>query len=354
MTADEKYMLRCLELAASGLGMVQPNPMVGCVIVHNGRIIGEGWHRQFGGPHAEVNAVQSVADKSLLCESTLYVNLEPCAHQGKTPPCADMIASLKIPKLVAGTRDPHEKVAGKGFGLLRKAGVNIVEGVMEGSCRWLNRRFFSFHEKKRPFVILKWAQAKDGFVDIIRDENHPVRPTWITDHSARMLVHKWRSEEQAILVGTKTAQHDNPSLNVRDWKGKNPLRMVIDRRLVLSQDLSLFDGTVPTVVFTEIPAKNKENIKYVVVDFSQLNEEIISFLYDQNIQSVIIEGGPVLQQSFINAGLWDEARVFTGRMLFEHGIPAPAINGKLYSEEMLPGGRLQIFTRESSVFFENP
>src|SRR5690554_5115458 len=249
MDLSEKYMMRCIELARLGMGHVSPNPLVGCVIVHRNKIIGEGYHRQYGGPHAEVNAINEVTDHQLLKESTLYVSLEPCAHYGLTPPCSDLIIEKMIPKVVIGTTDPFAAVAGRGITKLQKAGVEVVTGVLEDSCRELNKRFFTYHQKQRPYVILKWAQTADGFIDMERNPADIGTPTWITGPLALTLVHKLRSEEDAILVGTNTALADNPSLTVRHWSGRNPIRAVVDLNRRLPQSLNIFNGKAQTLIF---------------------------------------------------------------------------------------------------------
>jgi len=250
MSTSQLFMQRCLDLALLGIGDVAPNPMVGCVIVHEGIVIGEGYHEKYGGPHAEVNAILSVKNPELLAHSTLYVSLEPCAHFGKTPPCSDLIIKNQIPKVVIGTVDPFAEVSGKGIERMRKSGIEVEVGVLEKKCRNLNRRFFTFHEKKRPYIILKWAQTLDGFIDTDRTETQ--HPTWITNALSKRLVHKQRSEESAILIGTNTAEYDNPALTVREWTGSQPIRMVIDRLGRLDSSLQIFDGIVPTWVFTGI------------------------------------------------------------------------------------------------------
>lgn len=342
MSTEQKYMYRCLELAALGLGNVAPNPMVGCVVVHNGKIIGEGYHQKCGEPHAEVNAIRSVKDKKLLQKSSLYVTLEPCAHHGKTPPCSDLIIAKRIPRVVVGTIDPFTKVAGKGIEKMRKAGVEVTIGVLEKKCREQNRRFFTFHEKKRPYVILKWAQTLDGFID--KKENVPA---WITNDLSRQLVHKQRTEENAILIGTNTAEKDNPSLTVREWKGNQPFRMVLDRTDCLSPDLQLFDGTASTIIFTDIKTKNfkkeKSRVEYVKIDFSRdVLFQLLDYLYKNNIQSVIIEGGTKLLTSVIETKLWDEAYVYTGNHFFGQGVKAPPISGKIMAIERLDECQLSV------------
>jgi len=326
MNTDKKYIARCIELAKKGLGNTYTNPMVGSVIVHKGRIIGEAYHAICGEAHAEVNAVNSVKDKSILKESTIYVSLEPCSHVGKTPACSTMIIENKIPNVVVGTIDSFAKVSGKGIKMLEKAGINVKVGVLEKECRDLNKRFFTFHEKKRPYIILKWAQTKDGFIDINRN-NKLQKAEWITNELSRTLVHKWRTEEQAIMVGTATAEQDNPSLNVRNWTGKNPIRVTIDRSLKLSKNLNILDGSIRTIVFTEKQTKNKSNIDYIKIDFSKnVLSQIFQELYLLEIQSVIIEGGEKLLNSIIIENLWDEARVFIGNKTFGEGIKAPTFD----------------------------
>ena len=324
MNIAEKYMNRCLELACLGAGDVAPNPMVGCVIVHDGKIIGEGYHQKCGEAHAEVNAIRSVKNPSLLTASTLYVSLEPCAHFGKTPPCSDLIIEHKIPRVVVGAIDPFAEVAGKGIAKLKKAGIQVEVGILEKKCLWLNRRFFTFHQKKRPYLILKWAQTLDGFLDIDRSQITFGQPTWISNELSRRQVHKQRTEEAAILIGTNTALKDNPSLTVREWHGNQPRRLLIDRKNQLSEKLQLKDGKHPTIVFTEEEAEPKANLQFVRIDFqSNILPQILSWLHEHDIQSVVIEGGQHLLQSFIDQGLWDEAHVYYGNTFFVKGVPAP-------------------------------
>lgn len=356
MIFEEKYLLRCLELAKNGLGNVAPNPMVGCVIVHNNKIIGEGYHQEYGKAHAEVNAIHSVKDKSLLQKSTLYVNLEPCAHFGKTPPCANLIVEHNIPRVIIGCIDSFSEVAGKGIEKLKNSGIDVTIGILESESLGLNKRFFTFHTKKRPYVILKWAETKDGFIDVDRDNpkqiiEEEMKPlpkneiagqarndvdNWITSPLSKQLVHKWRSEESAIMVGTNTALNDNPQLNVREWKGKNPTRIVIDLHDRLPQSLHVYDKSVPTLVFSLTKETEEKNLVFVKVkNEKKLIEEVLSELYKRNIQSVIVEGGSTLLQSFINQNLWDEARVFIGNKKFVNGLKAPNLIGNLISEEMI-------------------
>jgi diaminohydroxyphosphoribosylaminopyrimidine deaminase/5-amino-6-(5-phosphoribosylamino)uracil reductase len=323
---QETYMKRCIDLARSGLGNTAPNPLVGSVIVYNGKIIGEGYHEVYGGPHAEVNAVDSIQDKALLKSSVLYVNLEPCSHTGKTPPCSDMIIKYGIPEVITGTTDPNPLVSGRGITRLANAGVKVTSGVLEKQCIDLNKRFITYHLKRRPYIILKWAQTCDGFIDVHRDGTEMLQPTWISNEVSRMMVHKWRSEEQAILIGTRTAAMDNPQLNVREWEGKSPIRMVIDRNLVLLPSLHIFDNTSRTIVFNALKDYEEKQTRFVKVDFSgNLITNILNYLYESGIQSVFVEGGRMLLDTLIKDNLWDEARVFEGLKRFGSGIPAPVI-----------------------------
>ncbi len=320
-------MKRCLQLAKNGFGSTYPNPLVGCAIVHDDIIIGEGWHQKAGQAHAEVNAINSVKNSELLQKATLYVSLEPCSHYGKTPPCSDLIIEKKIPRVVIGTVDPNPKVAGKGIAKLVDAGVEIVVGCLESECNNLNKRFFTAQRQKRPYVILKWAQTQDGF--IAPEQQKAGEPTWITNPYSLQLVHQWRSQEQAILVGKNTALKDNPQLNTRLWKGKNPTRVLIDRNLTClhkNSALHLFDQQIKTLVFCEHPQKNKEHLIFESIDFNRETvSQILSVLHKHNLQSVIVEGGNNTLQHFITAGLWDEARVFIGAKYFYNGIKAPKL-----------------------------
>ncbi len=325
-------MRRCLELAKNGLGTTYPNPMVGSVIVCDGKIIGEGWHKKSGEPHAEVNAVNSVKDKSLLKKSTIYVSLEPCSHFGKTPPCCDLIIENEIPNVVIGTVDPNVKVAGNGIKKLIDAGKNVTVGVLESECNELNKRFFTFHQKKRPYVILKWAETQDGFIAPLEIRRKTLndkeqKPVWITNEFSRQLVHKWRSEEQAILVGTNTVIDDNPKLNVRDWTGNNPIRIVLDQNYRIPKERHIYDNQAKTIIFSNsLTTINEENSIFELIDFKKnITKQILDTLYKHQIQSVIIEGGSLTLQTFIDENLWDEARVFIGNQNFEIGIKAPVL-----------------------------
>jgi diaminohydroxyphosphoribosylaminopyrimidine deaminase / 5-amino-6-(5-phosphoribosylamino)uracil reductase len=324
MQEHEKFMLRCLELAQNGRGMVAPNPMVGCVVVKDGRIIGEGWHIKYGEAHAEVNAINSIKSPAEVEGATVYVSLEPCAHFGKTPPCADLLVKSKVAEVVIGCKDTFSEVSGKGIEKLQSAGINVTVGVLEKECRELNERFFAFHEKQRPYIILKWAQTADGFIDKIREGKATQGiQNPISGKLSKILVHKWRSEEAAIMAGTNTAINDNPRLNVREWHGKQPLRITIDKEGKLPENLHLLDKTQPTLVFSEKETEPQENLEWIKIDFNNLPEEVCRVLYKKNIQSVIIEGGRHLLDSFIKKGLWDEARVFVAPTYWKKGLEAP-------------------------------
>ncbi|SFD01935.1 diaminohydroxyphosphoribosylaminopyrimidine deaminase [Flavobacterium phragmitis] len=316
--------------------------MVGSVIVYEGKIIGEGWHKKSGEPHAEVNAVRSVKDKSLLKKATIYVSLEPCSHFGKTPPCCDLIIANEIPNVVVGTVDPNEKVAGKGILKLIEAGANVTVGVLEEECNKLNKRFFTFHQKKRPYIILKWAESQDGFLAPEKVSDQERKPIWITNQYSRQLVHKWRTEEQAILTGTQTVVDDNPKLNARDWSGNNPARVIIDRNNRINPDSFVFDDSVKTIVFVSENIKSStENTQFEIIDFSKnIMPQILEVLYQNQIQSIIIEGGRQTLQSFIDENLWDEARIFKGKLNFNNGTKAPIISGKISNTTNIKGDEL--------------
>ena len=313
------FMQRALDLAERGKGTVRPNPLVGCVLVHEGKIIGEGCHEQYGGPHAEVNAIASVTDPKLLAAATAFVSLEPCSHWGKTPPCANLLVEKGIKSVVVATLDPNPLVAGKGVKLLEEAGISVQVGLLEQEAKWQNRRFFCQQEKHRPYLILKWAQTQDGF---IARENFDSK--WISSSQSRQLVHQWRSAEQAILVGKNTALHDNPRLNVRDWTGSDPIRVVLDSKLELPADLHLFDQQIPTLCYNLLKSEKLTNLEWVQLPQLSL-EALLADLHARQIQSVLIEGGSQTIHQFLAAGLWDEARVFTAPIQFERGIAAPKL-----------------------------
>ena len=334
MNIHEKYINRCIEIAKNGLGSTAPNPMVGCVIVHDNKIIGEGFTSLYGGKHAEVNAIESVSDETLLKKATLYVTLEPCSHFGKTPPCSDLIIKKEIPHVVIGTTDIHSKVAGEGVKKLQASGCHIELGVLENECKYHHKRFFTFHNKKRPFIILKWAETTDGF--IAPETKQEQKPVWITNSYCRQLVHKWRAEEQAILVGANTVLEDNPSLTVRSWTGKNPTRVVLDITSSLTDSYNVFNSEVETLRITESDINFNTN----------LAAQICNYLYSKDIQSIIIEGGCKTLQTFIDEGIWDEARVFTGTSTFTKGIKAPSFLGRQISEEDILNDILKIYVND--------
>jgi len=329
MNQQETFMQRCLQLAEKGLGQTGSNPLVGAVVVHNNRIIGEGYHRSFGGPHAEVLAIESVRNKDLLRASTLYVNLEPCSHHGKTPPCTDLIMASNIPHIVVGTVDPSSKVKGKGIDRLRRSGCQVDLGVLAPESQSMNRRFFTYHEKMRPYIILKWAESSDGYIDIIRKPEDPIGPNWISGPLERILVHQWRSQEQGLLVGSTTVRTDDPALDVRLWPGRSPIRMVIDKDLKIDTHHKIYNREQKTIVFNSKKMEVDQTIHFVALDFSgSVWPQIMKFLYEEEMVSIMVEGGAKTLQSLIDAALWDEARVFRGSQLFKAGVPAPRIIGQ--------------------------
>ncbi len=350
MLPDPIFMKRALQLAKNGLGVTAPNPMVGAVIVLNDKIIGEGYTSAYGGAHAEVNAINSVKNKSDLIKATLYVTLEPCSHYGKTPPCADLIIKHNIPNVVIGTMDPHDKVKGKGIARLKNAGCNVTIGFLEEACLEHHKRFITFQQKKRPYIILKWAETMDGFIAPLppkRDEEP--KPYWISNTFSRQLVHKWRSEEQAILVGTNTVLEDNPKLNVRDWTVKSPIRVIIDRNLKIQGNYHIYDKSVKTIIITEVEDASKQlaDIDFETIDFSKnVPEQICRTLHKKNIISILIEGGAQTLQSFIDSNLWDEARIFTGQNTFGEGLKAPKSNGKLHETLKIDSDLLNIYKND--------
>ncbi len=341
MELNPLFMERCLQLARKGEGFTKPNPLVGAVVVHNGKIIGEGFHRQYGEAHAEVNAIASVEDSTLLRESTLYVSLEPCAHHGKTPPCAELIINREIPRVVVATGDPNPKVSGKGIAMMRESGIEVTLGMLEKEARELNRIFFVNQLYNRPYIILKWAQSSDGFMDYIRKPGDGKSPVIISNTMTHTIVHKFRTQVQGIMVGTNTALLDNPQLTARKWFGDDPVRVVIDRENKIPADASLFDGTVPTIVFTvslpSVTAK-KEYVKYIEIDFTgNICKQISDRLYDEKIYSLLIEGGAQLLASFIEKEMWDEAYVEIAEKELQSGVEAPAIQGDAASFRKYPG-----------------
>lgn len=370
ISQHEKYIQRCLQIAKNGIGTTRPNPSVGAVIVLSDEIIGEGFTSAYGGNHAEVNAINSVKNKSQLKEATIYVTLEPCSHVGKTPPCADLIVKHQFKNVIIGCVDANNLVAGKGIERLKKAGINVIVGVLENDCLEHHKRFLTVQNKNRPFILLKWAETKNRFVapvrhyeqsdviskstmglpqqiNLLHNDAHPV---WISNQHSQQLVHKWRSEEHAILVGTNTVIADNPKLNVRSWSGNNPVRIVLDRNLRIPKSANVFDESVQTIFLTETRSKNieeRENVIFEEIDFSNnIAQQICKVLQKHQIQSVIIEGGTQTVQTFIDADLWDEARIFIGKNEFENGIKAPVISGKLISESTIKGDVLKILVND--------
>lgn len=320
---DEFYIRRCIELAQKALGKTYPNPLVGSVIVHNDKIIGEGFHKKAGEPHAEINAINSIneEDKPLIPESTIYVSLEPCAHFGKTPPCALKIVELGFKKVVIGSMDSHDKVNGKGKKIITDAEIEVVSSVLENECRALNKRFFTFHEKKRPFVILKWAESADGFMD------KDFRPTQISNQFSKQFVHQMRSEEHAILVGKNTALHDNPSLTVREIEGRNPIRILIDHHLEVPENFNIYNNEAETIIFNSVKNSEDKHLKFIKIEKEKSLDQILEKLYELQIQSVIIEGGGFTLQQFIDQDLWDETFILKNPNLnLENGTKAPEFN----------------------------
>jgi len=338
---DLLFMQRALALAEKGRGSVSPNPMVGCVIVHNGEIIGEGWHQQYGQAHAEVNAVASVANRALLAESTCYVTLEPCSHHGKTPPCADLLVKHQLKRVVVAVKDSNPLVGGKGIARLKAANIQVDYGLLEKEAYALNARFFTSIEKQRPFILLKWAQTADGFVARANYDSK-----WISNAQSRQLVHQWRADEDGIMVGTNTAHYDNPRLNVRGVEGNDPVRVVIDKSLKLSTDLNLFDGSQSTLCFNLSKQEDGDNLSYVRLPEAVFTEALFKELHERKIQSVLVEGGSYLLHQLLEKGLWDEARVFTSQARFEEGIQAPEIS-------LTPTERLAVADDELTIY-HNP
>ena len=341
-------MNRCLYLAKKGLGTTYPNPMVGCVIVHKDKVIGEGWHRRSGEPHAEVNAIKSVADKDLLPSSTLYVSLEPCSHHGRTPPCSDLIIEHGIPEVVIASGDDFEEVNGKGIAKLEKAGIKVHLGIMQREARQLNKRFFTFHQRKRPYVILKWAQTADGF--IAAADQRTGEAVKISDKFSHQIAHKWRAEEQAILIGKNTALNDRPSLTTRNWKGSSPIKLIIDPNLEIPENDKLFDGSGKSLVFADkrsSKVRETANVHYMDLE-RNIIPQIMEVCHEKNIQSVLVEGGAETHLSFMDDGTWDEARIFTSDKLLHKGVRSADKKGKLFYSKQLHQDRLEIFQNDQN------
>ena len=357
LAEDEKYMMRCIELAKAGVGYTAPNPMVGAVVMHNKKIIGEGYHKKYGDSHAEVNAIHSVKNKILLKNSTLYVNLEPCSHFGKTPPCTDLIIKHNIPNVVIGTADPNPVVAGKGIEKLKTHNINVKTGILQNECLKLNKYYFLYHKKQRPYIILKWAQSKDGFIDIIRTPDTEIKPYWISNAVSKILVHKWRSEIQGILAGTNTIKNDNPKLNVREWKGKDPVRIIFDRNLSLTPYLSaeqaglhVFDSSSSILIFNEKEDKINSNREYIKIDFdNNILQTVLSKLFEKEIMSIMVEGGKKILENFISQDLWDEIRLFKGNKIFSKGLPAPLVSLETNHEINIHTDKLYIYKNNGTT-----
>lgn len=352
---EEKYMARCLNLAQHGAGKTFPNPMVGCVIVRHGRIIGEGYHRKYGEMHAEANAIASVKDKSLLRDATLYVNLEPCSHHGKTPPCSGLIIEKQIPRVVIATLDPYPEVSGRGIEMLREAGIRVITGIMEEEALALNKVFITAHMLNRPYVCLKWAQSADGYMDRIRNDVS-VPPVLLSSADTLQLVHKKRSESSAIMVGTRTALLDNPSLTVRYWTGPSPVRVVLDKNLTIPSYYHLLDGSVRTLVFTNVGKESTENTEYVRIDFEQnILKQVLNYLNENKLISLLVEGGAYLLKSFLQENMWDEIRVETTPVRLGSGVKAPVLNNLLLENVSLLNGKksqshiLTVYSRENRL-----
>ena len=337
---DESLMRRCIQLARLGHGFVAPNPMVGAVLLYGGKIIGEGWHREFGQHHAEINALHEIKDKEILSSSILYVNLEPCSHQGKTPPCADEIIRQGIKKVVIGMTDPNPEVNGKGIQKLKNAGVEVVVNVELKECQLLNKRFITYYEKQRPYLILKWAQSADGYIG---RKNEQIQ---ISNDLSGILTHQWRSQESAIMVGTNTIRTDNPQLNIRHWFGKKPLRITIDKRKYISRDLHILDDKQSTLIYTYLESEKNQKLEYEKLNTEEnVLKQIMQSIYQRQVQSVLIEGGAYLLNEFLTASLWDEVRIFNSPMILNSGIKAPVPSFSSFSEEFLGDNRLVCYLR---------
>lgn len=345
----EAYIQRCLHLAEQGKGHVSPNPMVGAVLVHNDRIIGEGWHQEYGKAHAEVNCLASVqeADKPLIKDSTMYVSLEPCAHHGNTPPCALRLVHEQVKEVVICNTDPYEQVSGRGIGILINNGIRVETGILEAAGRWVNRRFFCFHEQKRPYIILKWAQTQDGFM--APEDKHRMQ---ISNDESNQLVHKWRTEEDAIMVGYNTAMHDNPQLTARLWEGKNPLRIVTDRKLQLDKTQHLFDEAAETWILNDETHDTSGHTHYIQLNFAHdILPQLMEKLHLANKQSLIVEGGPTLLAAFIRDGLWDEARILTGNKTLGKGVPSPQLTHAQYAfQQKIGNDVLDVYTYKDTHY----
>lgn len=345
---DEIYMQRCIDLAKNGLGTTYPNPLVGSVIVHNNKIIGEGWHRKSGDAHAEINAISSVKDHNLLKKSTLYVSLEPCSHYGKTPPCALKIVDLKFKKVVIGTIDPTRKVNGKGIEIIRSSGIEVITGILENKCKELNKRFLTYYLKKRPYITLKWAETLNKKID---NGGYRYQPFWISNSFSIQKTHLLRSEEQSILVGKNTALIDNPNLTTRTIYGKNPIRLLIDKNLEIPLSHNILNEQANTFIFNQKISKSNNHLNYFKLNFEKdIIPQIMKLLYEKNIHSVIIEGGERTLQHFINLGMWDEAIIITSQTILKNGTNAPTLYGSLINQELLGDNFISYFRNSSTIY----
>ena len=339
-------MRRALQLAKQGLGVVSPNPMVGCLVVHESKIIAEGYHRVYGGAHAEVEAINKVEDKEILKKSTVYVTLEPCSHQGKTPPCAPMLVNYQIPEVVIASIDVNPLVSGNGIMMMQEAGMLVKSGLLKKEADQLNKRFNTYFTLKRPYITLKWAQTADGF---IARENYDSK--WISNELSRVLVHKWRTEEDAIMIGTNTCHYDNPQLNARNWEGRDPVRVVIDRNLRLSPQLNIYDQSIPTLIYNLHKNERREHLELIKLEEAHFFKNLFTDLHQRKIQSVLIEGGTATINQCIQLNFWDEARVFTSKQIFNTGIKAPKLqNYHLLDQECLLDDQLTIYKNKDNIY----
>ena len=336
-------MQRCLDLAQKALGDTYPNPMVGAVIVHENQIIGEGWHQKSGLAHAEVKAINSVSNKSLLSKSTLYVNLEPCSHFGKTPPCIHIIERYKIPQIIIGSIDPNPKVAGKGIKYLKQIGCKVTQGILKKESDFLNRRFFTFHQRKRPYVILKWAQTSDKFIAPFSKSKDKRAVYWITNKKSLQKVHQWRSQEAAVLVGVQTIINDNPKLTTRNWKGSDPVRLILDPQNRSPKNSNIFNDEKHTYIFNKETTLKKDDRKNTIKLNPYNLNTFLDYCFNNKIQSIIVEGGRKTLQNFIDANLWDEARIFTAEKKLIKGVSSPTINSKIFITEKYDGDELNFY-----------
>ncbi len=344
--SHEIFMRRCITLAQKGLGYTYPNPMVGAVVVINGKIIGEGWHQKAGSPHAEVNALKGLTEEQL-AQATLYVSLEPCSHHGKTPPCSDLILTKGIKKVVVGAKDPNPKVAGQGIKRLQDAGVTVISDVLKQACITLNKRFYCFHTKKRPYIIVKWAQSADGYIAPRDDKKGDV--FWISDAHSQQLAHRWRAEEHAILVGRKTVEHDNPTLTTRKWAGTNPIRMVLDPRNSISKKANVLHQDAQTIVFNTIKSENAQQTQWHKVNPNAILAQVLLWAHQNEIQSILVEGGAHTIEGFIEKNIWDECRIIQSKTKLNDGVKAPKEPlGKKMTQKLV-GDQLQIILNEKQT-----